>query len=160
MSRFAPLLLVVLALAAAVPVVAFADDSTPPAAATTTTTSSTPAAPPAKGHPLAPMRLEILRLRLQLVHLRYRIVCRQQSDACTRLTQKIVDRLTTLDQNVEAKLTQLGCSSASTDSKCSALGRVDAKLQKAIAKLGSGSPASSDESGLDSAANTLGGLNG
>lgn len=161
MKRFAPLLFVVLALA--VPTVALADDTTPPAPTTTATTQQ---APP--GHSLAKMRLEILRLRIRLVHLRYRIACHDaSSDACAQFTQKIVDRLTTLDKNVQAKATQLGCSSSSTDKKCTVLAKVDAKLQKVIANLSNPSSASSssnasssDESGLDSAANALGGLNG
>ncbi|MES1248908.1 MAG: hypothetical protein ABUS54_14670 [Actinomycetota bacterium] len=155
MKRFAPLLLVVFALA--VPVAAFADDSTPPPATTTTTTTATQ-----QGHPIAKLRLEILGLRLQLVRLRYRVACHDKtSSACTQLTQKLVDRLTTADKNVQAKLTQLGCTSTSTDKKCTALAKVDAKLQKVIANLGSPAPApSSDESSLDAAAGALGGLNG
>jgi hypothetical protein len=170
MKRFAPLLFVVLALAVAAPI-ALADDSTPPPAATTTTTTTTagtaPAAPQAKGHPFARMRLEILRLRIQLVHLRYRIVCHDtSSDACATFTQKIVDRLTTVDKNVQAKLAQLDCSSSSADKRCAVLAKVDAKLQKVIAKLSSPSSSSSSssdsssDSSLDQAANALGNLAG
>lgn len=162
MKRFAPLLFVVLALA--IPTLALADDTTPPAATTPTTTApAAPAAPQAKGHPFAQMRLEILRLRIQLVHLRYRVVCHNaQSDACTQFTQKAVDRLTAIDQKVQAKLADLKCTSGSTDEKCTVLSKVDQRLQQVISKLGnpSSSSTSSDESGLDSAANALGGLNG
>ena len=164
MKRIAPLLFVVFALAAAVPVVALADDTSPPA--TTTTTSAAPAAPAvpqAKGHPFAQLRLEILRLRIQLVHLRYRVACHdRQSDRCAQFTQKVVDRLTTIEKNVQAKLADLQCTSTSTDKRCVVLAKVDAKLQKVIANLGNPPAGSSsgDESGLDSAANALGGLNG
>lgn len=156
MQRFTPLLLVVLALA--VPTVAFADGTTPPAPAGA-------AASAQHGRPFAKMRLEILRLRVQLVHLRYRVVCHDpSSSACTTFTQKAVDRLTTIDKNVQAKLAQLNCSASSSDRKCALLAKVDQRLQKVIARLGSPSTAtsstSSDQSGLDQAANTLGNLNG
>ena len=157
MARFAPLLLVVLALAAAVPA-AFADDSTPPAATTATTTTTT--APPAHGHLFARLRLEILRLRLRLVRLEYRVVCHDTAgDRCARFTQKLVDRLTALDDAVQQKLSSLNCASDSTDKRCVLLTRIDAKLKKIVERLqsGAGAPSSSDESGLDSAAATLGG---
>ena len=169
MKRFAPLLFAIFALAVAAPI-ALADDSTPPTATTTTTTTApaapaAPAAPQAKDHPFARMRLEILRLRIQLVHLRYRVVCHNaQSDACTQFTQKAVDRLTAIDQKVQAKLADLKCTSDSSDKKCGVLSKVDQRLQQVISKLGNPSSApsssTSDESGLDQAANALGGLNG
>lgn len=169
MKRFIPLALVVLAIAA-VPA-AFADGGTPAPttpATTTTTTTAAPApatAPQAKGHPFARMRLEILRLRIQMLHLRYRIACHDvQSDTCTQFTQDAVSRLTALDQKVQAKESSLGCSTGSADRRCDILSKVDAKLQQVIAKLGSPSAAAAsstgDESGLDAAANQLGQLSG
>jgi hypothetical protein len=138
MKRFAPLLLVVLALAAAVPA-AFAD----------TTTPTQP-----QRHPVARIRLEILRLHLQLARLEYRVVCHDtSSDRCTQFTQKLVTRLTTVDTAVEQKLTSLNCTSDSTDKRCTLLTKIDTKLKNVIQKLQSGSaPTPSDESGLDSAA--------
>lgn len=160
MKRFAPLLLVVLALA--VPVAALADDSTPTATTTTSTPAQPPQAPQGTRHPFARMRLEILRLRIQLARVEYRVVCRDEtSDACAQFTQTLVDRLTAVDQKVQAKMSSVGCASSSADTRCDLLSRVDARLQKLIAKLGSGSaPSTSDQSGLDQAASTLGGLNG
>jgi hypothetical protein len=154
MKRFIPLLLVVLALGA-IPV-AFADDSTP-APATTTTTSTTPTAP-AHGHPFARIRLELLRLRLQLVRLEYRVACHDKSsDRCTQFTQKLVQRLTTIDSAVQQKLASLNCASDSTDKRCTLLTKLDTKLKNVIQKLQSGNaPSSSDESGLDNAAASLG----
>jgi hypothetical protein len=153
MTRFAPLLLVVLALATAVPA-AFADDSTPPPAATTTTTAS---APPATAHPFARLRLDILRLRLRLARLEYRVVCHDTSgDRCAQFTQKLVTRLTNVESAVEKKMTTLGCSSSSTDKRCTLLAKIDAKLKDVIQKLQSGAaPSTTDESGLDSAASSL-----
>jgi hypothetical protein len=148
MKRFAPLLLIVLAFAA-VPA-AFADDSPP-------------AAPPAAtqpaqqgGHPAARIQLEMLRIRLQLVHLRYQIAChKQDSDRCAKFTQNVAARLTKLDGNVQDRIAK-NCASTSTDKRCDVLAKVDQKLQDAIAKLGS-APASSGESGLDNAAGSLAG---
>jgi hypothetical protein len=141
MKRFAPLLLVVLALAAAVPA-AFAD----------TTTPTQP-----QRHPVARIRLEILRLHLQLARLEYRVVCHDtSSDRCTQFRQKLVTRLTTVDTAVEQKLTSLNCTSDSTDKRCTLLTKIDTKLKNVIQKLQSGSaPTPSDESGLDSAAASL-----
>jgi hypothetical protein len=146
MKRFAPLALIVLAFAATP--AAFADDTTPAPAAPATT-----AAAPA-GHPIARMRIEILRLRLQLVHLRYRVVCHQQdSDRCTQFTQKIVDRLTKLDGNVESKLQN--CTKG-----CDVLTKLDTRLKSVIAKLGSPAAPATGDSSLDQAANALGQLAG
>jgi hypothetical protein len=133
MKRLVPLALIVFALAA-VPV-AFGDDA-PPSFIPTTPTATTPAAPAQKaGH--APLRLEILRLRLQLAQVRYQIACHDQSsDRCTQFTQKAVDRLTTLDGNVQSKLDDLKCTTDSTDRKCAVLTKLDAKLQDVLAKLG------------------------
>jgi len=138
MKRFAPLLLVVLAVAVSVPA-AFAD----------TTTPTQP-----QRHPVARIRLELLRLHLQLTRLEYRIACDDKSsDRCTQFTQKLVTRLTNVDTAVEQKLTTLNCTSDSTDKRCTLLTKMDAKLKDLIQKLQSGSaPSSSDESGLDNAA--------
>lgn len=163
MKRFAPLLLVVFALAA-VPA-AFADDTTP-----------TPAAPPATqpaaggqeagrqgGHPFFRIRLEMLQIRLQLVQLRYRIAChKHDSDRCTEFTQKVTDRLTKLDGNVQDRISKNNCTSSSTDERCDVLMKLDQKLQDVIANLGKAAPApapssSGDQSGLDNAAGSLAG---
>ena len=152
MKRFAPLLLIVLALAA-VPVAA-ADDSAP----------SRPNAHPG-------VQLQILRLQLQLVHLRYRIVChKQDSDRCAQFTQKIVNRLTKLDGNVQQKLGDLkACTPDSTDAKCknadkkiTVLTRIDTHLQKVIQNIqnwingkSSDSSSSTSDSSLDQAASNL-----
>jgi len=140
MKRFLPLVLVVLAFAA-VPA-AFAD-------------GSTPAQP--QGHPIARIRLELLRLHLQLARVEYRIACHDQSsDRCTQFTQKLVTRLTNVDTKVEQKLTSLSCTSDSTDKRCTLLTKIDTKLKDVIQKLQSGTaPSSTDESGLDSAASSL-----
>lgn len=151
MTRLAPLLLVVLALAAAVPA-AFADDSTPPAPTTTTTTTA-----PTGSHPFARLRLDILRLRLRLVRLEYRVACHDAtSDRCAQFTQKLVSRLANVETAVEKKLTALDCSSSSTDRRCSLLVKLDAKLKDVLQELQSGAaPSTTDESGLDSAASSL-----
>ena len=126
--------------------------------------STTPAPAAKAGAPVAKLRLDILRLRLDLVHLRYRIVChRADSDKCTQFTQKIVDRLTTLDGNVQQKLAD--CSTTDSSKKCTVLQKVDDRLQKIIAKLGNPTPSSTSttsesglDSGLDRAAGDLAGL--
>ena len=140
MKRFLPLVLVVLAFAA-VPA-AFAD-------------GSTPAQP--QGHPIARIRLELLRLHLQLARVEYRIACHDRSgDRCTQFTQKLVTRLTDVDTKVEQKLTSLNCTSDSTDKRCTLLTKIDAKLKDVIQKLQSGTaPSSTDESGLDGDASSL-----
>jgi len=172
MKRFA-LAVIVLAFGA-VPV-ALADNSAPaPSAPTTTTTTPTtttapsPTQPaPNAGHPMLRMRLELLRLRLQFIELRYQIACHDaSSDRCSTFTQNVVDRLTKLDQNVQARIAK-NCASGSSDERCSILSQIDQKLQDIISKLQSGaspsgdgssssSSSSSDQSGLDNAAGTLG----
>jgi hypothetical protein len=129
MRRLTLLSLVVLALAL-VPG-ALAEDAPPGTTATTTTaTTTTPARP---GH--APkLRLEIIRLRIRLAHLRYRAACRDEtSDRCTEYTQKAVERLTKLDEAVQSKLEQ--CTSDSEKRTCKALAKLDERLQDALAKL-------------------------
>jgi hypothetical protein len=177
MKRFAPLALVVLALAL-IPA-AFADDSTPvPTQPTTTTTApatTAPTTPPARqngGRPGLQLRLEILRLRLQIVQLRLRAHCGQNGNAshdrCVAFVQKVVDHLTKLDGNVQAKIAELkACTPDSTDPKCknadkkiAVLTQVDTYLQNVIQKLNAwlngkssdSSSSSSSDSALDQAA--------
>ena len=174
MKRFAPLALIVFALAI-VPA-AFADDSTP---APTQPTAATPATQPAQqnaGRPGIRMRIEILRLRMRIVELRFRLHCGQNGNAshekCVAFAQKVEDRLTKLDGNVQAKLAELkSCTPDSTDPKCKnadrkieVLTKIDTYLQNVIQKLqdwlngtsaDSSSSASSD-SALDQAATSLG----
>jgi len=178
MKRFAPLALIVLALAV-VPA-AFADDTTPAPASPTAVPAqpATPANRPAQqnaGRPGIQMRIEILRLRMQIVQLRFRLHCGQNGNAsherCVAFAQKVVDHLTKLDGRVQAKLAELkACTPDSTDPKCknadkkiAVLTRVDTHLQNVIQKLqdwlngqssGNSSSASSD-SALDQAANSL-----
>ena len=178
MKRFAPLALVVLALAL-VPA-AFADDGTlapAPAGPTTTAPATTPSAPtrPANqnaGRPGAQVRIELLRLRLQIVQLRFRLHCGQNGNAsherCVAFAQKVLAHLQKLDANVQAKIAELkACTPDSTDPKCknpdkkiAVLTRVDTHLQNVIQKLGDwlngkssdSSSSSSSDSALDQAA--------
>jgi hypothetical protein len=154
MKRFAPLALIVLALAV-VPA-AFADDGTPAPTSPTTTTAPTTQTPPARTAPAGQnaggrngvqMRVEILRLRLQIVQLRFRLHCGQNGKAsherCVAFAQKVLDKLTKLDGNVQQKLAELkACTPDSTDPKCknadkkiAVLTRVDTHLQKVIQAL-------------------------
>jgi hypothetical protein len=180
MKRFAPLALIVLALAV-VPA-AFADDTIPaptqPTAAPATQ-PATPATRPAQqnaGRPGIQMRVEILRLRMQIVQLRFRLHCGQNGNAsherCVAFAQKVVDHLTKLDGKVQAKLAELkACTPDSTDPKCknadkkiAVLTRVDTHLQNVIQKLqdwlngtsSSDSSSPSSDSALDQAASSLG----
>jgi hypothetical protein len=175
MKRFAPLALIVLALAL-IPA-AFADDSTPvPTQPTTTTAPAT--TPPAKqnagGRPGVQLRIEILRLRLQIVQLRFRLHCGQNGNAsqdrCVAFAQKVLAHLTKLDANLQAKIAELkNCTPDSTDPKCknadkkiAVLTRVDTHVQNVIQKIQdwlngkssdtSSSSSSSSDSALDQAA--------
>jgi len=167
MKRFTLLALIVLALAI-VPA-AFADDTTPaptqPTAAPATT--QTPAQQNA-GRPGIQMRIEILRLRMQIVQLRFRLHCGQNGNAsherCAAFAQKVVDHLTKLDGRVQAKLAELkACTPDSTDPKCNnadkkiaVLTRVDTHLQNVIQKLQDWlNGKSPSDSALDQAANSL-----
>ncbi len=137
MKRLASLVAVVFALAL-VPAALSADNPQQPAKA---------------GAPIARLRLDVLRLRLDLVQLRYRVACHKpDSDRCTQLTQKIVDRLTTLDGNIKQKLD--GCSAQKA---CDVLQKIDDRIEKVIDKLSNPS-STTDESGLDQAAGDLAGL--
>ena len=176
MKRFAPLALIVLALAL-IPT-AFADDSTPvPTQPTTTAPATTPPATrPAKqnagGRPGVQLRLEILRLRLQIVQLRFRLHCGQNGNAsqerCVAFAQKVVAHLKKLDARVQAKIAELkACTPDSTDPKCKnadkkieVLTQVDTHLQNVIQKLeawlngksSDSASSSSSDSALDQAA--------
>ena len=168
MKRFAPLALVVLALAA-VPA-ALADDGSTPAP-----TAPAPAAPTLRQAGVG-TRLEILRLRLRIVQLRFALHCgaggNGPSDRCVAFAQKVELRLQTLDGKVQKKIDELqSCSSTSTDPTCknadkklALLRKVDAHLQAVIQKLqdwlnSKGATAPSN-SALDQAANDLGQLAG
>jgi len=172
MKRFAPLALIVLALAL-IPA-AFADDGTTPPSTSTTTTTTTATQPNAGGKANAGLRLEILRLRLQIVRLRFRLHCgphgNAPQDRCVTFAQKVDDRLTKLDGNVQQKLADLkACTPDSPDAKCknadkkiAVLTRIDTHLQKAIQNVqtwingkSSDSSSSTSESSLDQAASTL-----
>lgn len=176
MKRFAPLALIVLALAL-IPA-AFADDGTTPPSSTTTTTTAptTTTQPNARGGNAANvrMRVEILRLRLQIVRLRFRLHCgphgNAPQDTCVAFAQKVEDRLTKLDGNVQQKIADLkSCTPDSTDAKCknadkkiALLTRIDTHLQKVIQSIqnwingkSSGSPSSTSDSSLDQAASNL-----
>jgi len=120
-TRFSPLALTVLALAA-VPA-AFADD-----ASTTPAPGPAPATQPAQGDgqgaQLMRMRLELLRLRIQIVELRFAKHCGSSSanapQACLDFAQKVEDRLTKLDTNIQARIAKIQqtCGASSTDAKC------------------------------------------
>jgi hypothetical protein len=173
MKRFAPLALIVLALAV-VPA-AFADDTIPAPTQPTAAPATQPATPATRptqqnaGRPGIQMRIEILRLRMQIVQLRFRLHCGQNGNAsherCVAFAQKVVDHLTKLDRNVQAKLAELkACTPDSTDPKCknadkkiAVLTRVDAHLQNVIQKLQDWlNGQSSSDSALDQAASSLG----
>jgi hypothetical protein len=172
MKRFASLTLIVLALAV-IPA-AFADDGTSTAPSTTTTAAATQ--PNAGGNAATVrLRVEILRLRLQIVRLRFRLHCgphgKAPQDKCVAFAQKVEDRLTKLDGNVQQKIADLkSCTPDSTDAKCknadkkiAVLTRIDTHLQKVIQNIQnwingkSSDPSSStSDSSLDQAANDLG----
>ena len=159
MKRLTILACVVFALAA-VPA-AFADDTTPVA-------PSAPAAQAQQRHVAPGMRLEILRLRMQIMQLRFRLHCSggRNADKCRAFAQRVDDRLTKLDGNVQAKIDDLkACTTGSTDGKCknadrkvAVLTKVDEHLQNAIQKIEdwlAGKTGASD-SALDQAAGQLG----
>jgi hypothetical protein len=147
MKRFAPLALIVFALA--VSPAAFADNGTPAPSAPPTATppATTPPATQNAGRPGAQLRIEILRLRLQIVQLRFQLHCSQNGNAshdkCVAFAQKVVDRLTKLDGNVQQKIADLkNCTSGSTDPKCknadkkiAVLTTIDTRLQSVIQKV-------------------------
>jgi hypothetical protein len=149
MKRFITLALAVLALAA-VPA-ALADDGT-----TTQPTTTTPAQQqtPATGATLK-TRAELLRLRFQLLRLRVRVHCHggKNADACAQFAQKVADRLTTLDGNVQKRIAaiQEACPTGSTDTNCrnadkkvALLQKIDARLQELAKRLQNGSTSTAD----------------
>jgi hypothetical protein len=158
MKRFAPLALIVLALALV------------PAALADNTTPSTQ--PVARSN--VQLRLEIMRLRVQIVKLRFQLHCgahgKAPRDRCVAFAQKIEDRLTTFDGNVQKKIADLqACTADSThatcknaDKKIALLQKIDARVQTAIANVqkwldgtsNSTTPSTSDSS-LDQAAANL-----
>jgi predicted outer membrane protein len=131
MQRLIVLALSVFALAA-VPA-ALADDGT-------TTT------PPATGSPAAAGQahgkgLEILRLRMQLVELRFAKHCGANADGadqrCLDFAKKVEDRLTKLDGNVQTRIAKIQstCAATSTDEKCKHAADRIALLQKVDARV-------------------------
>jgi hypothetical protein len=164
MQRFIALALTVFALAA-VPA-AFADDgtTTPPAAGPSATAGQ------ARGQ-----GLEILRLRLQLVELRFARHCGSSSNGapqrCLDFAQKAEDRLMKLDGNVQARIAKIQstCTATSTDEKgthaadrIALLQKVDARVKALAQKVQDwldGKTVSTDpgsDSSLDQAAAGLG----
>jgi hypothetical protein len=170
MKRFAPLALVVLALAA-VPA-AFADDGNTPAP------TAPAAAAPTVQQAGVRTRVEILRLRLRIVQLRFALHCGDKgnapSDKCVAFAQKVEQRLQKLDGNVQKRIDEIqqNCTSTSTDPKCknadkkvALLQKMDTHLQAVILKIqdwlnGKATTAPSGDSALDQAANDLGQLAG
>jgi hypothetical protein len=152
---------------AAVPA-AFADDgtTTPPAAGGSATAGQ------ARGQ-----QLQILRLRIQLVELRFAKHCGKSSDGaaqrCLDFAQKVEDRLTKLDGNVQARIAKIQstCTASSTDDKCThaaervaLLQKVDTRVKTLAQKVAdwlAGKTVSTDpssDSSLDQAAAGLGKL--
>jgi hypothetical protein len=162
MKRLILLALVALALTA-VPV-ALGDDggSTPPAAGQA----------PAGQQAGSGGRLAMLRMRLQLVEMRFAKHCSNGADQqrCVAFAQKVEQRLQTLDGNVQKKI-QANCASGSADQRCTVLTQLDTRLQALIQKVqdwlsgkgsssssSSTSSSSSSDSSLDQAAAGLGQL--
>jgi hypothetical protein len=129
MQRLIVLALTVFALAA-VPA-ALADDGT--------TTPPAVGAPAAAGQARG-QQLQILRLRMQLVELRFAKHCGSNSDGaaqrCLDVAQKVEDRLTKLDGNVQARIAKIQstCAATSTDEKCKHAADRVALLQKVDAR--------------------------
>jgi hypothetical protein len=173
MKRFTTLALVVFALAA-VPA-AFADDTTPPARPADTTATAPAQQRQNGGAGNARMRAELIRLRVEIVKLRFRLHCgpngKAPADKCHARAEQMLARLKKIDANVQAKLAELkACTPDSTDAKCknaarkiAVLTKLDTRLQNAIQKLQdyldgkSSTPTDpSSDSALDQAANQLG----
>ena len=169
MQRFIVLALAVFALAA-VPAALADDGTTAPAAGAPAAQQQAPGQ--ARG-----MGLEILRLRLQLVELRFAVHCRAKTDGnaqrCLDVAQKIEDRLTKLDGNIQARISKIQstCTATSTDSRCThaadriaLLQKVDTRVQALAQKVqdwldGKTTPTDpSSDSSLDQAAAALGKL--
>lgn len=168
MKRFTTLALLLVALAA-VPAALADDGATPPAQ---------PAAQQqTRAGDVARTRIELLRLRLQIVHLRLRLHCGRSGGAsqerCKAFAQKLEDRLTTLDGKVQAKLAELKtCTPASTEASCknadtkiALLTTLDEQLRNAIKRVqarlaGTTTADAPSDSALDQAVSPLGGSNG
>lgn len=84
----------------------------------------------------ARIRLEILRLRIRLVELRFAHRCGSSNanapQACLDFAQKAENRLTSLDGNIAARIAKIQqtCGTASTDPKCRNADQRIALLQK------------------------------
>jgi len=175
MKRFTTLALVVFALAA-VPA-AFADDTAPPTRPADTTAPAPTTAQQRQngGAGNARVRAELLRLRLEIVNLRFRLHCgpngKAPADKCHARAEQMLARMQKIDAKVQAKLAELkACTPDSTDAKCrnaarkiAVLTKLDTRLQNAIQKLQdyldgkSSAPTDpSSDSALDQAANQLG----
>ncbi len=172
MKRFTTLALVVFALAA-VPA-ALADDTAPPTRPADAT-ATTPTQLQNGGVGNARIRVELLRLRLEIVSLRFRLHCgphgKAPADKCHARADLMLARMQKIDAKVQAKLAELkACTADSTDAKCknaarkiAVLTKLDTRLQNAIQKLQdyldgkSSTPTDpSSDSALDQAANQLG----
>jgi hypothetical protein len=170
MKRFISLAVTVLALAA-VPA-ALADDGGNGGA-------SAPASPAPAGQQAAGKRVELLRLRLQLVERRFARHCGSSSaaapQACVDFATKAEARLTKLDGNIKARIAKIqqACGATSTaDEKCTNADKrvtllqavdthVQALAQKVQAWLDGKTVSPSDpgsDSALDQAAAGLGQL--
>jgi hypothetical protein len=174
MKRFIPLALTVLALAAG-PAALADNGSTPPA---TTPAPTAQQGQPGQGAANVRQRLELLRLRVQLVEQRFARHCGSSSatapQACLDFAKKVEDRLTKLDGNIQARIAtiQQTCGTTSTDAKCKNADkriallqaidtRVKALAQKAQDWLNGKTVSASDpgsDSSLDQAAAGLGQL--
>ena len=122
MQRLLALALTVFALVA-VPA-AFADNgSTPPATGGQDTAAQQQAPDQANGQARG-QRLEMLRLRLQLIELRFAKHCGSSSNGapprCLDFATKAEERLTKLDGNVQARIAKIQstCTATSTDERC------------------------------------------
>ena len=82
-------------------------------------------------------RLELLRLRIQLVELRFAKHCGPNANGaperCLDFAKKAEERLTKLDTNIQARIAKIQekCSAATTDAKCTHAADRVALLQKA-----------------------------
>ena len=89
-----------------------------------------------QGNANARKRIELLRLRVQLVERRFAKRCGSSSNgapqACLDFAQKVETRLTKLDANVQARIAKIQetCGASSTDAKCKNADKVIAVLQK------------------------------
>jgi hypothetical protein len=128
MKRLLALALTLVALAT-VPV-AFGDDGT-----STPADNSAPAA--TQDHGQRGNRLELLRLRIQRVELRFAKHCGANANGaperCLDFAKKAEERLTKLDANIQARIAKIQqtCSAATTDAKCTHAADRVARLQKA-----------------------------